>query len=351
MPDVSSETIRSGLTPLESLGTRWALPSSYLGSCLLHSTLFGLLALLVLPGQRTASEPEHSISVTGAVDTRLSDGLGDSLELAGGFAPLGQEAAATESAGATEPQFLSHLPAEHLAVLKTDGSAAFSQMPSEFPPGTLGENVGSAKIGSARGAANGRGTGTGSGTGTSSGTGTGTGTGSARFFGIGQKYKSLVFVVDASGSMNRPYPGPALTRFNRVKFELQKTISAMTAEDRFFIIFFGDNATPMPARTLATADDASKQFYLSWMAQVEARSNQTWPQEALLLALKLEPEAIYFLTDGNFSPQVVPRVTKANSKQLPIHTIGFGDNIGEPLLQEIARQNGGTYTFIPSDGN
>jgi hypothetical protein len=113
------------------------------------------------------------------------------------------------------------------------------------------------------------------------------------------------------------------------------------------IIFFNNNALPMPARALQPALPAQKKQYLTWMANVKT-SGQTDPREALKLALLLRPDMIYFLTDGHFRSSVVSEVTKLNrSRRTQIHTFCFGDRSGEDLLKLIAERNGGTYRFVP----
>jgi secreted protein with Ig-like and vWFA domain len=105
----------------------------------------------------------------------------------------------------------------------------------------------------------------------------------------------------------------------------------------------------MPAPTMKLAIPSAQQKYLRWAVEAKA-GGKTDPEQALLMALSLQPDVVYFLTDGAFKPRVVERVRAANQRlQIAIHTIGFGDDEGEPLLQAIATQNGGTYQFIPDE--
>lgn len=176
----------------------------------------------------------------------------------------------------------------------------------------------------------------------------GDGEGNSTFFGMPADGKRIVYVVDASRSMNRPFPGPAVTRFGRVKLELVRSIRRMTSEQEFFIVYFNDRAIPMPARTMMPALPGTQGKYLHWAAQAKAEG-QTDPQQALLLALMLRPDLIYFLTDGEFSNQVIEQVTRSNQSRVVIHTIGFGDDKGEKRLKQLAARNWGDYQFIPDD--
>lgn len=178
--------------------------------------------------------------------------------------------------------------------------------------------------------------------------GTGDGDGDDDFFGLDLKGTSVVFVVDASGSMNFPHPGPAKTRFGRVKIELVKTIQKMTESERFFMIFFNQFAIPMPANRLVEASPANQQMYLNWMIPGQAQGD-TEPEDALLRALRFRPEVIYFLTDGRFKYSVVKNVTKANRSRVVINTLCFGNDDGEKFLKQLANNNGGVYRFIPDE--
>lgn len=179
-------------------------------------------------------------------------------------------------------------------------------------------------------------------------TGDGNGTGSGEFFGLNLNGMSVVFVVDASSSMNFPHPGPAKTRFGRVKLELVKTIGKMTDKDQFFMVFFNEFAIPMPANRLVNATPGNQQLYLNWMASGKA-GGDTEPEAALHVALKLNPQVIYFLTDGRFKYNVVKSVAAANRAGVVINTFCFGDDQGEKFLKQLAEQNGGVYRFIPDE--
>ncbi len=181
------------------------------------------------------------------------------------------------------------------------------------------------------------------------GSGEGKGAGGGRgFFGRGVAGQRVVYVVDSSRSMNHPHPGEGKTRLGRVKLELINAIKALQPDQKFFIVFFNDAPIPMPSDRLVEANDATKLQFLRWMVDVPA-SGQTDPAMALLLALKLNPDTIYFLTDGDFRPTIVRELAVSNRRGVTIHTIGFTQDRGESLLRTIAKQNQGTYTYVPPD--
>ena len=148
--------------------------------------------------------------------------------------------------------------------------------------------------------------------------------------------------------MNQPHPGPGKTRLGRVKLELINSVKALEPTQKFFIVFFNDRPIPMPTDRLMEANEATKLQYLRWMIDVPSEGH-TEPALALLLALKLNPDVIYFLTDGDFRPAIVKEVAVSNRGGVTIHTIGFTEDRGEKLLKAIADQSGGSYTYVPPD--
>lgn len=184
-----------------------------------------------------------------------------------------------------------------------------------------------------------------SGQGTGAGDGVGDGKG---FFGVspavGQK---IVYVVDNSRSMNHPHDSEAKTRFRRLKVELIQSIWKMPPEQQFYVIFFNNETYAMPATTMQPATLAAKEKYLAWVATMDANGAPTDPRQAIGLALKFQPDVIYFLTDGEFDKIVNRKLLRIKQQRTTIHTFAFGEKIGEAVLDEFARNNQGKYTFIP----
>ncbi|MCC7420097.1 MAG: VWA domain-containing protein [Planctomycetaceae bacterium] len=206
-------------------------------------------------------------------------------------------------------------------------------------PGRLGEVVGAAEESDEEGEGGAGGSGTGTGTGNGSGAGTG-------FFGSKAIGQSVVFVVDGSRSMNRSHASPSKTRFKRLKLEIVKTVLAMPAESSFYIIFFNDDVNPMPATGMQAASDANKQRYLTWLAETTA-DRDTDPRRALQMALRMRPEVIYFLTDGDFEGKISRDLVKLSQRQTEIHTFAFGKDASTETMRTIAKQNRGKFHVIP----
>jgi hypothetical protein len=186
------------------------------------------------------------------------------------------------------------------------------------------------------------------GSGLGTGTGDGLGAGDAGgFFGMHDAGRSFVYVVDASSSMYAPHDSEARTRFGRVQVELVRSIGNMTPQQGFFVLFFNSVPHPMPARGLQPGLPRVKQRYLDWTARHRA-GGDTNPLPALELALALQPDVVYFLTDGVLprGQNVLREVTRRNGGRVRIHTFAFGSRTGEQLLRELATRNGGEYHFV-----
>ena len=181
----------------------------------------------------------------------------------------------------------------------------------------------------------------------SGGSGSGSGGGlKASFFGIHTAARRVVYVVDASTSMNRPYGGEAKTRFGQMKIELAKSVLSLKAEQQFFIIFFNEHANPMPAEGLENAFPQNQQRYLSWVASVPA-IGLTDPRPSLSLALSFNPDVVYLLTDGAFPRDVQSDLGSLRQQRVQINTIAFGDPKAEKSLKPLALKNRGRFAFVP----
>jgi hypothetical protein len=172
------------------------------------------------------------------------------------------------------------------------------------------------------------------------------GSGSAEFFGIGGYGQSFVYVVDCSGSMGEN------RKFERAVYELLQSIEQLHSDQRYFVIFYSSAAYPMDADepVLATEDQFARTR--RWIDHIRPDGG-THPLPALLLALSLRPDAIYFLSDGQFDPGAIHALRHRNrpnkrlaTRQIPIHTIAFVDRATEGLMRTIARNSGGKFRFV-----
>lgn len=335
----------------------WVMSISFGTSVLMHLSALALLAALIMP----VPAGTGGTAIQGElIDTTLGEAGGFSgTEIAYFHTSAGAQGAGDAERETPQNDSRADLMNVAMDIVSTDEAGPTLDLSEAVAlrglmddslsmTRQMGGGLGTSGAGKGFAGGDGIGTGTGRGNGVGPGTGGGGRRGKGGFFGLKVKGQSTVFVVDASKSMNFPHPGPLRSRFNRVKFELIRAISSMTENDRFFVIFFSDGAMPMPADRMMEATPELQRYYINWIIQ-QRPSSQTYPESALLLALKLEADQIYFLTDGEFDYSVIPNTTRANVLGTPIHCIGFNEKRGENFLLELARRNKGTYMYIPAD--
>jgi hypothetical protein len=168
----------------------------------------------------------------------------------------------------------------------------------------------------------------------------------AEFFGIGGYGQSFVYVVDASDSMNEG------RKFERAIYELLQSIEQLSSDQRYFVIFYNNEAYPMDAEQPVPANEDQFARTRQWVRFVQPDGG-THPLPALLLALSLRPDAIYFLSDGQFDRSTIRELRLRNRpnnrlklRQIPIHTIALVDHATEDLMRTIARNSGGKFRFV-----
>ena len=164
----------------------------------------------------------------------------------------------------------------------------------------------------------------------------------AEFFGVSGYGGSFVYVVDVSGSMNEG------DKYRRARDELLRSIEHLREDQRYFVIFYNHASYPMDASEPILATREHLDQTRRWVHRVWPDGG-TFPLQSLLHALKLEPDAIYFLSDGKFDPAVIDAVriqNPASSGQIPIHTIAFVNTETVGIMQAIAHNSGGTFRFV-----
>ncbi len=163
-----------------------------------------------------------------------------------------------------------------------------------------------------------------------------------QFFGLGGSEhgaRKIVYVVDRSGSM--------IDTFIHVGVELRRSISALRRSQKFHVIFF-NSGEPLenPPRKLVSAIGAQKKQFFSFLKDVFPEGS-THPERAMRRALSLEPDLIYFLTDGEFDAGLIPKLDQWNSgRRVKIFTIAYFDPAGARLLNHIAQEHGGEFKFV-----
>jgi von Willebrand factor type A domain len=162
------------------------------------------------------------------------------------------------------------------------------------------------------------------------------------FFGTRARAESVVFVVDMSGSMEGH-------RFDRAVTELSHSLGLLQPTQKFFIFFYNGATYPMFDQRnakLLPATSGNKAKATKWIKGFHAEGD-TAPEEALEKAIKMKPQVIYFLTDGeipNTTRSTCERVNKEH--KVVIHTIAFEYEGGAEQLRGIAADSKGKYRFV-----
>lgn len=175
----------------------------------------------------------------------------------------------------------------------------------------------------------------------------GSGTGSASFFGIEARGNRFAYVVDVSGSMDRE------GRMGGMQSELGNSISGMPDHVGFFVVFFADTAFPLGERRKWTdADGSGKRWARESIARLTPLgATNPLPAFEMVYDIRPRPDAIYFMTDGEFDESIADIIIRRNlERPLPIHCITFMSREGEAVMRRIARETSGTYTHIAKVG-
>jgi len=319
-----ARTARSANEPF-----RWSGLPSWLISLALHLVLMLALGLLLGAAKRQGAAAVRTAEV--GIALKQTDGP-TSYYHGPDHQGTDQSTAASQATGpgtAALQAILSDQP-------PIDPTAA---LPARHSAPGLGALEGG-QVGSARGAASGDGTG-------SSGIG---GKARTQVFGIpGEGYK-FVYVFDRSGSMG----GSGRSALSAAKAELLASLESLEKTHQFQIIFYNDrptkfNPTGNPDR-LVFATERNKALARRFVASITAEGG-TRHEEALIAAIKLQPDVIFFLTDADepkLWPDQLARIHRM-AAGITIHAIEFGygpQSDPNNFLVRLARENGGRHAYV-----
>lgn len=173
------------------------------------------------------------------------------------------------------------------------------------------------------------------------------GPGQTAFMNIADSGNSFVYVIDVSASMGED------NRLQVAKSQLKASLRLLQPNQQFQVIFYSESTTRMrlrrqPARDTYFATTANILQAVQEVDRVQPERG-TEHKPALVEALSLEPDVVYFLTDGR-EPQLSPadlRDIKAMARRTTIHVVEFGSGLLEDRstswLERLARQSNGEY--------
>ena len=163
------------------------------------------------------------------------------------------------------------------------------------------------------------------------------------FFGIRAEGRFFIYVVDCSGSMIDD------DRLIRAKTRAAPEHLALQPPQRFKVIFYNDQAIPMPGDLPRSADLPAKNQLNQWLRLIEP-DGETDPRPALSLALGA-PSRCHL-------PALRRRVSRRDRRgdraeeprKVPIHCIDLAGGDRRRPAQRIAQESGGRYASRPFSG-
>jgi von Willebrand factor type A domain len=169
--------------------------------------------------------------------------------------------------------------------------------------------------------------------------------------GITTQAKSIVIVVDLSGSMKS---------WGHVMVEtLTEIISPFNEKIKFAILGYqgrlGVSQYWPRRKQMALGDAGSKATALRFAQRLQYQFNGGTPtQTALLTALSYRPEAIILISDGaptDSKPSgIIEKVTRLNGGRSEIHTVALGDYFRHSkfvlFLSELSKRNDGQFVGV-----
>jgi hypothetical protein len=198
------------------------------------------------------------------------------------------------------------------------------------------------------------------------GAGDGGAGGGTDYFGTVAYGDRFVYILDKSTSMNSNRGGAPEpdSRFARARYELLRSVDTLAAYQSFYVILFStttrrmfDDKSRNPVMIPATREN--KRRLREWLEAADVGGG-TDPREALFVAMSVAPDAIFFLSDGDFRVKrnlkqmpfdvrldVEELVEQINRGYTPIHTIAYEVPSSKKRMEILAQLTGGNYKYIP----
>lgn len=175
------------------------------------------------------------------------------------------------------------------------------------------------------------------------------GTAGTSFFGLEARGSRIVYIVDVSGSMYTD------NRLQTLQQQLIASINELPEHGHFCVITFQSMSRSLMGRGWTPATRANKSAAQAEINNLMA-SGGTVPGPAFHGAFELSPrpDAIYFMTDGEFQQfeqELVGDIENWNRqarRPTPVYCITFGTDVAKQVMQRIAERSGGSYAHVES---
>lgn len=168
-------------------------------------------------------------------------------------------------------------------------------------------------------------------------------------FGLAARGSRFVYVFDRSASMGEPGGLPLA----RAKDELLRSLEQLGGVQQFYVIFYNERMhlfTPGAVGRLVYATDENRRAARRFVESVRAAGG-TRHAEPLAAALRLAPDALFMLTDGDGPDDLTAQEYAKLAGSLGrtrCMIVQFGDagGITSPRLARLAEQSGGEYKVV-----
>ena len=168
-------------------------------------------------------------------------------------------------------------------------------------------------------------------------------------FGLEARGSRFVYVFDRSASMGEPAGQP----LELAKAELLRSLDQLGEVQQFYVIFYNERMhlfSPSPGGRLVFATEDTKRAARRFVESVRAAGG-TRHADPLAAALRLAPDAIFMLTDGDGPDDLTEAeyarlVESLGRTRCLIVQFGGGDGVRSPRLARLAAQSGGEYKVV-----
>jgi von Willebrand factor type A domain len=169
-------------------------------------------------------------------------------------------------------------------------------------------------------------------------------------FGVEGEGSRFVYVFDRSDSMNGEEGKP----LRKAKAELVSSIKSLGPAHQFQIVFYNDHPLPFGGAQrprLLHGDERDKELALSFVRDMTGTGG-TNHVDALLMALAMSPDVIFFLTDADDNPgsqKIEKIVERADRLGATIHCIQFGNgnrSFSSNWIDHLAERTRGQFKYI-----
>ena len=168
--------------------------------------------------------------------------------------------------------------------------------------------------------------------------------GAASFFGVSSEGERFAYIVDKSGSMTQQ-------KMSLATSELLRSVKSLPDYAKFFVVFFS-SSMDLPSWQKEWVRARKKEFnaLANWVSRIDT-GGSTEPLGSFrrVLGLNPKPDVVFFLTDGEVYGVTAAEIAKLNKRGRPsvINTIAYATQESQQLLEQIARESGGVYRFVP----